>query len=57
MPILGLLDPTSLLTTFGTVGIFLILLAETGLLFGSSSPVTPCCSPRACSAPPRPPVR
>jgi membrane-associated protein len=32
--VLNLLDPTTLLTTFGTVGIFVILFAETGLLIG-----------------------
>jgi membrane-associated protein len=35
MPIaLNLLDPTSLLSAFGTLGVFVVLFAETGLLVG-----------------------
>src|SRR6266702_3669898 len=39
------LDSTSLLTSLGVLGVFLVIFAETGLLIGSSCPATRCCSP------------
>jgi hypothetical protein len=51
---LNALDPRSLLSALGALGVFLILFAETGLLIGSSCPATRCCSPPGCCAPPAP---
>lgn len=39
------LDATSVIAATGLIGIFCVLVAETGLLVGFSCPVTRCCSP------------
>jgi len=43
------LDAHSLLSTFGTVGIFVAMFLETGLLVGFFLRAIRCSSPRACS--------
>ena len=49
------LSPNSILDSLGTLGVFLILFAETGPSSGSSCLVTRCCSPPGCSARRAPP--